>query len=118
MGDLRRVPGIHVYGGTAPLAPAIDKIPKQRNIIFNVDAEDSDMKDCPSFKVPFDPERPVPFTSFDEICSALKSEDDKTQCIFNSKDVSSATTGRLEFHSPYVAMLSKQCQEGKSKRCT
>lgn len=94
MADLRRVPGIHVYGGTAPLAPGIDKIPKQRNIIFNVDVDDSDMKDCPSFKAPFDPERPLPFTSFDEICSALKAEDDKTQCIFNSKDLSSANTGR------------------------
>jgi len=95
MADLRRVPGIHVYGGTAPLAPGIDKIPKQRNIIFNVDVDDSDMKDCPSFKAPFDPERPLPFTSFDEICSALKSEDDKTQCIFNSKDLSSANTGMV-----------------------
>ena len=84
---------MHVYGGTAPLAPGLEKIPKQKNIIFNVDLEDNDVKDCPSFKVPFDPERPLPFSSFDEICSALKPEDDKTQCIFNSKGVHAATTG-------------------------
>ena len=96
MAELRRVPGVHVYGGTAPLAPGLEKIPKQKNIIFNVDLEDNDVKDCPSFKVPFDPERPLPFSSFDEICSALKPEDDKTQCIFNSKDLHAATTG-MEF---------------------
>ena len=93
MAELRRVPGVHVYGGTAPLAPGVEKIPKQKNVIFNVDLEDSDLKDCPSFKVPFDPERAQPFSNFDEICSALKPEDDKTQCIFNSKDVHAATTG-------------------------
>ena len=94
MAELRRVPGVHVYGGTAPLAAGVEKIPKQRNIIFNVDLEESDLKDLPSFKVPFDPERPLPFSSFDEICAALKPEDDKTQCIFNAKDVHAATTGR------------------------
>jgi len=95
MAELRRIPGVHVYGGTAPLAPGVEKIPKQKNIIFNVDLEDSDLKDCPSFKVPFDPERAQPFSSFDEICSALKPEDDKTQCIFNSKDLHAATTGMV-----------------------
>jgi len=95
MAELRRIPGVHVYGGTAPLAPGVEKIPKQKNIIFNVDLEDSDLKDCPSFKVPFDPERAQPFSSFDEICSALKAEDDKTQCIFNSKDLHAATTGMV-----------------------
>ena len=76
------------------MAAGVEKIPKQRNIIFNVDLEESDLKDLPSFKVPFDPERPLPFSSFDEICAALKPEDDKTQCIFNAKDVHAATTGR------------------------
>merc|ERR1712107_192048 len=95
MAELRRVPGVHVYGGTAPLAAGVEKIPKQRNIIFNVDLEESDLKDLPFFKVPFDPERPLPFSSFDEICAALKPEDDKTQCIFNAKDVHAATTGMV-----------------------
>merc|ERR1712066_936941 len=81
--------------GTAPLAAGVEKIPTQRNIIFNVDLEESDLKDLPSFKVPFDPERPLPFSSFDEICAALKPEDDKTQCIFNAKDVHAATTGMV-----------------------
>lgn len=95
MSDLRRVPGCHVYGGTTPLASGIEKLPKEKNIIFNVDLDESDMKDLPHFKVPFEAERPIPFACFDEIVKALVPEGDKTQCIFNSKEEQSATTGMV-----------------------
>merc|ERR1712013_794092 len=80
MGDLRKVPGCHVYGGTAPLAAGVAKIPKERTLIFNVDAETEEaLKDAPSFKVPFDKERPLPLECFDTIVKAPAEEDDKTQ---------------------------------------
>merc|ERR1711892_1136911 len=51
--DLTKVPGCHVYRGTAPLAAGIAKIPKERNLLFNIDAETEDaLKDVSSFKVP------------------------------------------------------------------
>ena len=40
--DLRKVPGCHVYGGATPLAAGIAKIPKERNLIFNIDSETED----------------------------------------------------------------------------
>ena len=96
--DLRKVPGCHVYGGTAPLAAGVAKIPKERTLIFNVDAETEEaLKDAPSFKVPFDKERPLPLECFDTIVKALAEEDDKTQCVFNSKDEIPATLGMLVF---------------------
>lgn len=95
MSDLRRVPGCHVYGGTAPLAVGIEKIAKEKNVIFNIDTEESDMKDLTNVRVPLDAERAAPLSSFDEITKALIPENDKTQCIFNSKDEQSATTGMV-----------------------
>jgi len=95
MAKLRRVPGCHVYGGTAPLAEAVATLPKEKSIIFNVDLDESDLKDLPTFKVPFDSGRPVPFSSFDVIIKALNDEDDKTQCVFNAKEEESATTGMV-----------------------
>ena len=102
MADLRRVSGCPVYGGKAPFAEAVAKIPKEKIIIFNVDVEDSDIKDCPVFKAPLHAERPVPFGSFDEICTALKPEDEKTQCIFNSTEPHSGTTGETRHLAKYV----------------
>merc|ERR1712168_917748 len=94
--DLRKVPGCHVYGGTAPLAAGVAKIPKEKNLIFNVDGETEDaLKDVPSFKVPFDKERPLPLECFDTIVKAIAEEDDKTQCLFNSKDEIPATLGMV-----------------------
>jgi len=94
--DLRRVPGCHVYGGTAPLAAGIAKIPKERNLIFNVDVEAEDaLKDVPAFKVPFEKERPLPLECFDTIVKALVNEGDKTQCVFNSKEEVPATLGMI-----------------------
>jgi len=94
--DLRKVPGCHVYGGTAPQAAGVAKIPKERTLIFNVDAETEEaLKDAPSFKVPFDKERPLPLECFDTIVKALAEEDDKTQCVFNSKDEIPATLGMV-----------------------
>merc|ERR1712080_347069 len=78
MPQLRRVPGCHVYGGMAPLAEAVTMLPKAKNIIFNVDLDESDMKELPTFKVPFEAGRPVPFSCFDVITKALNDEDDKT----------------------------------------
>ena len=94
--DLRKVPGCHVYRGTAPLAAGIAKIPKERNLLFNIDAETEDaLKDVSSFKVPFDKERPLPLECFDTIVKALVEEEDKTQCIFNSKDEIPASVGEF-----------------------
>merc|ERR1712106_137957 len=94
--DLRKVPGCHVYAGTAPLAAGITKIPKERNLLFNIDAETEDaLKDVSSFKVPFDKERPLSLECFDTIVKALFEEEDKTQCIFNSKDEIPASVGEF-----------------------
>jgi len=91
-----KVPGCHVYAGTAPLAAGIAKIPKERNLLFNIDAETEDaLKDVSSFKVPFDKERPLPLECFDTIVKALVEEEDKTQCIFNSKDEIPASVGMV-----------------------
>jgi len=92
--DLRKVPGCHVYGGAVPLAAGIAKIPKERNLIFNIDSETEEaLKDVPSFKVPFDKERPLPLECFDTIVKALVDEGDKTQCVFSSKEEIPATLG-------------------------
>lgn len=85
-----------MYGGAAPLAAGIAKIPKEKNLIFNIDAETEDaLKDVPSFKVPFEKERPLPLECFDTIVKALAEEGDKTQCIFNSKEELPATLGMI-----------------------
>jgi hypothetical protein len=102
--DLRKVPGCHVYGGPTPLAAGIAKIPKERNLIFNIDSETEDaLKEVPSFKVPFDKERPLPLECFDTIVKALADESDKTQCVFGSKDEIPATLGKMTS----VTMLDK-----------
>lgn len=94
--DLRKVPGCHVYGGATPLAAGIGKIPKERNLIFNIDSETEDaLKEVPSFKIPFDKERPLPLECFDTIVKALADEGDKTQCVFSSKDEIPATLGMV-----------------------
>jgi len=93
--SLRRVAGCPVYGGSGALAGEVAKLPKEKVILFTVDAEESDVKDCPAFPAPFGAERPVPFSSFDSICSALREEDDKTQCVFQAKDDMAATTGMV-----------------------
>ena len=94
--DLRKVPGCHVYGGAVPLAAGIAKIPKERNLIFNIDSETEEaLKDVPSFKVPFDKERPLPLECFDTIVKALVDEGDKTQCVFSSKEEIPATLGKI-----------------------
>ena len=94
--DLRKVPGCHVYGGATPLAAGISKIPKERNLIFNIDSETEDaLKEVPSFKIPFDKERPLPLECFDTIVKALADEGDKTQCVFSSKDEIPATLGKI-----------------------
>jgi len=95
MAELRRVPGTRVYGGTQALKEGIAKIAKDKCIVFNVDLEDNDVKELPSFKVPFEPEKAFPFSSFDEIIKALNPEDDKTQCVFNAKNIEAATTGMV-----------------------
>ena len=95
MADLKRVPGCHVYWGTAPLAPGVGKLPKEKVLLFNVDGEtEAELKDLGSFKAPFDKERPVPLDTFDAIVKALVGEGDKTQCVFNSKDEVPATVGK------------------------
>ena len=94
--SLRRVAGCPVYGGSGALAGEVAKLPKEKVIVFTVDSEESDVKDCPTFPAPFGAERPVPFSSFDSICSALREEDDKTQCVFQAKDDMAATTGALD----------------------
>jgi len=94
--DLRKVPGCHVFGGTAPLAAGIAKIPKERTLIFNIDSETEDaLKDVPSFKVPFDSERPLPLECFDTIVKALAEEGDKTQCVFSGKEEIPTTLGMV-----------------------
>merc|ERR1711962_1987398 len=95
MTDLRRVPGCHVYGGTQPLAPGVAKLPKEKNIVFNIDVEESDIKDVSNIKVPLEADRAAPLAAFDEIVKALVPEGEKTQCIFNSKDEQAATTGMV-----------------------
>jgi len=95
MTDLRRVPGCHVYGGTQPLAPGVGKLPKEKNIVFNIDVEESDIKDVSNIKVPLEADRAAPLAAFDEIVKALVPEGEKTQCIFNSKDEQAATTGMV-----------------------
>ena len=94
MADLKRMPGCHVYWGTAPLKAGIDKLPKEKIILFNIDSEpEPELKDLPSFKSPFDKERPVPLESFDAIVKALIDEGDKTQCVFSSKEEIPASLG-------------------------
>eukprot|EP00092_Neocalanus_flemingeri_P032118 GFUD01034909.1.p1 GENE.GFUD01034909.1~~GFUD01034909.1.p1 ORF type:complete len:276 (+),score=85.84 GFUD01034909.1:166-993(+) len=94
--DLRKVPGCHVYGGVAPLAAGIAKIPKERILIFNIDSETEEaLKDVPSFKVPFEKERPLPLECFDTIVKALVDEGDKTQCVFSSKGEEPSTLGMV-----------------------
>ena len=100
MADLKRVPGCHVYWGPAPLGPGAEKLPKEKIVVFNIDGE-SDLKDAPSFKTPFDKERPVPLDSFDAIVKGLINEDDKTQCVFNSKEEIPATVGKWKTHKHY-----------------
>ena len=96
MADLKRMPGCHVYWGTAPLKAGIDKLPKEKIILFNIDSEpEPELKDLPSFKAPFDKERPVPLESFDSIVKALIDEGDKTQCVFSSKEEIPATLGNV-----------------------
>jgi len=96
MADLKRMPGCHVYWGTAPLKAGIDKLPKEKIILFNIDSEpEPELKDLPSFKSPFDKERPVPLESFDAIVKALIDEGDKTQCVFSSKEEIPATMGMI-----------------------
>merc|ERR1712180_418798 len=63
MTDLRRVPGCHVYGGTQPLAPGVAKLPKEKNIVFNVDVEESDIKDVSNIKVPLEADRAAPLAA-------------------------------------------------------
>merc|ERR1712002_724422 len=93
---LRKVPGCCVFGGAAPIAPEIEKIPKERNLIFYVDSDTEEaLKDVPSFKVPFEKERPIPLECFDTIVKALAEEGDKTQCVFSSKDEEPATLGMV-----------------------
>jgi len=94
MADMKRVPGCHVYWGSAPLAPGAEKLPKEKIVVFNIEG-DSDLKDAPSFKTPFDNERPVPLDSFDVIVKGLINEDDKTQVVFNSKEEIPATVGMI-----------------------
>ena len=73
----------------------IDKLPKEKIILFNIDSEpEPELKDLPSFKAPFDKERPVPLESFDSIVKALIDEGDKTQCVFSSKEEIPATMGK------------------------
>ena len=96
MADLRRIPGCHVYWGTAPLAPGLAKLPKEKVILFNIDAEaEPELKDVQSTKTPFDKERPVPLESFDAIVKTLIDEGEKTQCVFNSKEELPATLGNI-----------------------
>ena len=90
------MPGCHVYWGTTPLKAGIDKLPKEKIILFNIDSDpEPELKDLPSFKAPFDKERPVPLESFDAIVKALIDEGDKTQCVFSSKEEIPATLGNL-----------------------
>merc|ERR1712112_765753 len=95
MTDLRRVPGCHVYGGTQPLAVVVGKLPKEKNIVFNIDVEESDIKDLSNVRVPLEAERAAPAAAFDEIVKALVAEGEKTQCIFNCKEEQTATTGMV-----------------------
>ena len=96
MADLKRIPGCHVYWGTAPLAAGLAKLPKEKVILFNIDAEaEPELKDVQSTKTPFDKERPTPLESFDIIVKTLIDEGEKTQCVFNSKEELPATLGNI-----------------------
>ena len=96
MADLKRIPGCHVYWGTAPLAAGLAKLPKEKVILFNIDAEaEPELKDVQSTKTPFDKERPTPLDSFDVIVKTLIDEGEKTQCVFNSKEELPATLGNF-----------------------
>ena len=78
------------------MAAGIAKIPKERTLIFNIDSETEDaLKDVPSFKVPFDSERPLPLECFDTIVKALAEEGDKTQCVFSGKEEIPTTLGKF-----------------------
>ena len=105
MADLKRIPGCHVYWGTAPLAAGLAKLPKEKVILFNIDTEaEPELKDVQSTKTPFDKERPTPLDSFDVIVKTLIDEGEKTQCVFNSKEELPATLGNfcLIFFFRYV----------------
>lgn len=85
-----------MYRGLAPLAPGLAKIPKERTLLFSVDSDpEPELKDLPSFSVPFDSERPAPLECFDTIVTALQGEDDKAQCVFSSKQEPPATLGQF-----------------------
>ena len=100
MADLKRMPGCHVYWGTAPLKAGIDKIPKEKILLFNIDSDpEPELKDLSSFKSPFDKERPVPLETFDAIVKALIDEGDKTQCVFSSKEEIPATMGKIYYQN-------------------
>ena len=105
MADLKRIPGCHVYWGTAPLAAGLAKLPKEKVILFNIDTEaEPELKDVQSTNTPFDKERPTPLDSFDVIVKTLIDEGEKTQCVFNSKEELPATLGNfcLIFFFRYV----------------
>ena len=107
MADLKRIPGCHVYWGTAPLAAGLAKLPKEKVILFNIDTEaEPELKDVQSTKTPFDKERPTPLDSFDVIVKTLIDEGEKTQCVFNSKEELPATLGNfcLIFFFRYVLL--------------
>merc|ERR1712080_104119 len=95
MTDLRRVPGCHVYGGTQPLAVGVGKLPKEKNIVFNIDVEESDLVDLPNVRVPLEAELAAPAAALDAIVKALVEEGEKTQCVFNCKEEQPATTGMV-----------------------
>ena len=115
MADLKRVPGCHVYWGTAPLAAGVEKLPKEKVIIFNIDA-DADLKDVPTFKTPLDKERPIPLSTFDDIVKSLNGEGDKTQVVFNSKEEIPATVGTILFLIHIGRYLVNQDQEYRTDR--
>ena len=116
MADLKRMPGCHVYWGTAPLKAGIDKLPKEKIILFNIDSDpEPELKDLPSFKAPFDKERPVPLESFDAIVKALIDEGDKTQCVFSSKEEIPATLGNLFSKTNINMKTSRPTSESSSK---
>lgn len=98
MSGLLKVPGCSVFCSTETtnLDTSLKQVSQERFLVFTIDQEDLQL-DVPIIPLPVtSKEEPVvQLQFFDTIVQALANEDEKTQCIFISKDLQLATLGMV-----------------------